>query len=77
MTLKEIIGFPISLYHVLFRALNFNFSANKFFLENKSMDTSTIFKSNHSALSYFEQGEGKFSICGDAFIQGPAQCHFQ
>ena len=41
------------------------------------MDTSTIFKSNHSALSYFEQGEGNFGICGDAFIQGPAQCHFQ
>ena len=77
MALKEIIGFPTALYYILFRALNFNFSANKFFLENKSMDTSTIFKSNHSALSYFQQGEGNFGICGDAFIQGPAQCHFQ
>ena len=62
MALKEIIGFPTALYYILFRALNFNFSANKFFLENKSMDTSTIFKSNHSALSYFEQGEGKSSV---------------
>ena len=60
MALKEIIGFPTALYYILFRALNFNFSANKFFLENKSMDTSTIFKSNHSALSYFKQGEGNF-----------------
>ena len=77
MALKEIIGFPTALYYILFRALNFNFSANKFFLEKKSMDTSTIFKSNHSALSYFQQGEGNFGICGDAFIQGPAQCHFQ
>ena len=66
MALKEIIGFPTALYYILFRALNFNFSANKFFLENKSMDTSTKFKSNHSALSYFQQGEGNFGICGDA-----------
>ena len=71
MALKEIIGFPTALYYILFRALNFNFSANKFFLENKSMETSTIFKSNHYALFYFElRGEGKFGICGDASSKG-------
>ena len=79
MALKEIIGFPTALYYILFRALNFNFSANKFFLEKKQEygHLDNVLKSNHSALSYFEQGEGNFGICGDAFIQGPAQCHFQ
>ena len=62
MALKEIIGFPTALYYILFRALKFNFSANKFFLENKSMDTSTIFKSNNSFLFWTKEKVSSVSV---------------